>query len=317
MRPGTEASVLRGPARLRTLSFALLAALTAMAAGACRDAEPALARGDRFWADSNYAAALAEYRLALGQSRDDETLARVAHAYVLTDQFERARELYDELIGRDSAWADMAIFDYVSVAQRARARSDRYGLASAVDAALLLRPGLPLDDFAVPLARYYASTGDPARAIDFYERALTAAPPDSVPTLLFEIAQIHESQGNCAEAIGFFGAFSTRAPRDRRVGEADWQIGNCSFILAGRARQGDDIEAALEYLDRVIDLGVPRNLQDEAWFERGEILLGEGRRDDALFSYIRVLEENPTGTGQIVERARRRIEQLRFGRRGR
>ena len=49
--------------------------------GACRDAETALARGDRLWADSNYVGALAEYRLSYELRRDDDQiLARVAHA---------------------------------------------------------------------------------------------------------------------------------------------------------------------------------------------------------------------------------------------
>jgi len=284
---------------------------------ACSDPEPALARGDQFWADSNYTAALAEYRLALGQERNEVTMLRVAHAYVQTGQFERARDQYRELIEQHPEYADQAIFDYLNVASRARQRADRYELAAAVDAALQLRAGLPTQEFAIPLARYYGSTGEVARALDFYERALTAAPRDTVPTLLFEIAQVHESQGNCAEAIGFFRSFRSRAPRrDARVGEAEWHIGDCAFKLARRALQDGDLDEALHNVDAVLELGVPENLQDEAWFERGEILLAQGRRDDALFAYRRVLELNPLGTGQIVDRARRRIDELRFGRGG-
>jgi tetratricopeptide (TPR) repeat protein len=166
------------------------------------------------------------------------------------------------------------------------------------------------------LARYYATTGEMARALDFYERALTAAPPDSAARLLFEIAQVHESQGNCAEAIGFFRAFRLRAPYDSRAGEAEWHIGNCSFALARRAGQDGDPERALRLFDTVIGLGLPENLVDDAWFERGEILLQQGRREEALSAYQRVLELNRTATGQFVERARRRIDELRFGRGG-
>jgi tetratricopeptide (TPR) repeat protein len=285
---------------------------------ACSDPEPALARGDQFWADSNYTSALAEYRLAMGQERNVVTMLRVAHAYVETGQFERARDQYNELIQDHPQYTDQAIFDYLSVATRARQRSDRYELAAAVDAALQLRPGLPTQEFAIPLARYYGSTGEVARALDFYERALTAAPRDSVATLLFEIAQIHESQGNCAEAIGFFRSFRSRAPRrDARVGEAEWHMGDCAFKLARAALQDGDVDRALQNIDAVLELGVPENLQDEAWFERGEILLAQGRRDDALFAYRRVLELNQAGTGQLVDRARRRIDELRFGRGGR
>lgn len=297
----------------RAFVLAGLVALGPLAA--CSDPEPALARGDRFWADSNYTSALAEYRLAMRQDSSETTRLRVAHAYIETGQFERARELYDALLEEAPEYTDQAIFDYVTAARRAIARADRYELASAVEAALSLRPGLPLDDLAMPLARYYATTGDPARALDFYERALTVAPEDTVPSLLFEIARLHESQGNCAEAIGFFRAFRTRAPRDDRVGESEWHIGDCAFALARRARQDGDPERALGHIDTVLQLGVPEGIQDEAWFERGELLLALGRRDDALVAFFRVLELNRTGGGgQLVERARRRIDELRFGR---
>jgi tetratricopeptide (TPR) repeat protein len=288
-------------------------AITAMVA-ACNDAEPALVRGDRFWADSNFSDALAEYRLAMGQQPTPQNKARVAHAYIETGQFERAREIYDELIAQRSDYADQAIFDYVRVARRAAARSDRYSMASAVDAATRLRPGLPLDDLALPLARYYASTGDPPRALDFYERALSVAPADSVPALLFEIAQMHESQGNCAEATGFFRAFLSRTRRHPRTGEAQWHIGNCAWTLGRRAQQDGNQIRALDYLNTVIALGVPENLVDDAWFERGEILIQLGNRDEAMSAFLRVLELNRTGNNQLVDRARRRIDQLRFGR---
>jgi tetratricopeptide (TPR) repeat protein len=293
-----------------------LARALALGVGACSDAEPALARGDRLWADSNFTAALAEYRLALEQDRDDEAvMARVAHAFIQTGQFERARELYDTLIARSPQdWADEAVFDYVTVARRARDRSDRYGMAGAVEAALALRPGLPLQEMAMPLARYYATTGAPDRAIEFYERALTQAPADSIPTLLFELGEVHEARGNCDEALGFFNAYRARRPGGERADEARWHVGNCSFILARRARQTGDLETALRRLDTVLDLGLPQNLQDQAWFEHGETLLALGRRDDALSSFIMVLELNRARTGQLVERAQRRIDELRFGR---
>jgi tetratricopeptide (TPR) repeat protein len=298
----------RGPA----LRLALV--LLATAQGGCGDSETALLRGDRFWADSNYTSALAEYRLAMGQREMPEARARVAHAYIKTGQFERAREAYDRLLRDGSQYVDQAIMDYVTAARQARNRSDRYGMAVAVEAALALRPGLPLDDMAAPLARYYASTGDGDRALDFFERALGSVPPDSVPDLLFEIGELHDDRGTCEEAIGFFEAYLDRAPDAPRVDEARWHLGECAFQLGRQARQRGELEKAVEYLDKAVQLGVPQSLQDQAWFERGEAFLEQGNRDEALRSYRRVLELNRMGTGQLVERAQQRIDQIRFGR---
>lgn len=319
----TRGPVKSGPASSRAEQYIrqslapLLLGLSMFAAG-CGDTDTAIARGDRFWADSNYTAALAEYRLSLGQGRqdDDDVLVRVAHGYIETGQLERAKEYYDQLTKQSPEYVDQAVFDYVTYARRAQEKSDRYGMAGGVEAALALRPGLPLDDLAGTLARYYASTGDPDRALTFFERALSVAPADSIPALLYELAQVQESRGNCEEAIGFFNAYRNRAPQGERVGEARWHVGNCAFALARKARQAGQPGEALRQVDTVLEIGEPQNLLDQAWFERGEILLSLGRRDDALFAFIMVLELNRARTGQLVERAQRRIDELRFGRFG-
>jgi tetratricopeptide (TPR) repeat protein len=292
---------------------AALALLLAVGTTACRDAETALARGDRMWADSNYVAAVAEYRLSFElRAGNDDVLARLAHAYARTGQFERARESYQRLLQRSPHAVDQAVFDYLALARQAQARGDRYGMAGAVEAALELRPGLPMGDMAIPLARYYARSGESDRALDFFERALGYAPPDSVPGLLFEFAQFQEAQNNCREAIELYNAFRTREPRGERADQARWNVGNCAFSLAREARQAGDPEAALRHLRLMLDLGVPQNLLDQAWFERGEALLQLERPDEALEAYVRTLENLRPGSGQLADRARQRIDQLRF-----
>jgi tetratricopeptide (TPR) repeat protein len=292
---------------------AALALLLAAGTTACRDAETALARGDRMWADSNYVAAVAEYRLSFElRAGNDDVLARLAHAYARTGQFERARESYQRLLQRSPHAIDQAVFDYLALARQAQARGDRYGMAGAVEAALELRPGLPMGDMAIPLARYYARSGEPDRALDFFERALGYAPPDSVPGLLFEFAQFQEAQNNCREAIELYNAFRTREPRGERADQARWNVGNCAFSLGREARQAGDPEAALRHLRLMLDLGVPQNLLDQAWFERGEALLQLERPDEALEAYVRTLENLRPGSGQLADRARQRIDQLRF-----
>jgi tetratricopeptide (TPR) repeat protein len=304
-----------GRASLRRAAVWLAFGLSAtLVLPACRDAETALARGDRMWADSSYNAALAEYRLSYEFARSEEVLARLAHAYAVTGQFERARESYERLLQRAPQYTDQAVFDYLALARRSQARADRYGMAGAVEAALALRAGLPVDDMAAPLARYYARTGEQEKAEGFYERALAHAPPDSVPALLFEFGQFQETQGNCTEAMELFNSYRARQPRGERADQARWSIGNCGFQLGRQARQAGDPAAALRHLQLTLDLGVPQTVLDQAWFERGEALLALGSSAEALDAYMRSLEHVRTPGGQLAERARQRIDQLRFGR---
>lgn len=298
----------------RALGGGVRMAACVLVLASCRGGEDAIARGDRLWADSAYAAALAEYRLALRQDPGDgSALLRVAHGYAVVGQLENAREAYTELLARDPRHTDQAVFDYVRLARRALQRGDRYGMAVAVEAALALRPQIGLADLAAPLARYYAETGQPARALSLYERALAVATPDSAPELLYEIGRIEQALGQCRSAIGSFTAYRQRRPNGARVGEARWHTGSCALTLARQAHQEGKPLEALEHLDLVLELGVPENVQDQAWFERGEILFALGRFEEALAAYRRVLDLNPSRTGQLVERAQRRIDQIRFG----
>lgn len=291
----------------------LLLCCASLVLSACTDAESALARGDRLWADSAWTEALAEYRLAYDGNRSDQALARVAHAYAATGQFERAREHYDLLVARAPEYTDQAVFDYLRLAHRAEERSDRYGMAAAMEAALALRPGLPVTGMAAPLARFYSRSGDVERAVVFYERALAEATPDSVPVLLFDYGQLMEQHGRCAEAMELFNAFRAREPRGERADQARWNVGNCAFQLGRQARQDGNGETALSYLQVVIDLGVPPNLVEQAWFERGETLAAMGRGEEALDAFVRVLESVRSTTSPLAERARQRINELRFG----
>ena len=117
-----------------------------------------------------------------------------------------------------------------------------------------------------------------------------------------------------------FGAYVPDLPGCVAVGDTELRI--TASVGVAVMRSGEDLDAdgllarateALALFDRVIALGVPENLLDQAYFERGETLYGIGRFDQALESYRQVLERNPTRAGQLVERAQRRIDDIRFG----
>ena len=305
-------------ARARSIDVAyitlLFIAATALLS-ACGKTETTMARGDRLWADSNYAEALAEYRLSYRKkSSSDELLSRIAHGYAVIGELPRARQYYTELVKRSPSYTDQAVFDYLTLARKAHARSDRYGVAGAVEAAVALRPGLPVSDLATGLARYYSSTGNVGKSLEYYERALAAAPQDSVAPLLFEIATVHETRGECGEAMTMFSAFRAKTNDAEKGEQARWHMGSCAWDLARKAEQAGDTASALRHIGTVTDLGVPQSIMEQVWFERGEIMLAQGRRDEALYSYQRSLDANRTGTGQLADRAKRRIDEIRFGR---
>jgi tetratricopeptide (TPR) repeat protein len=296
----------------RALRLLLMAAVLA-GCTLLGEEEGSISRGDQAYAKGDLAEALAEYRLALRQgARDAETHARIAHTYVALRRIDEAREHYRLAVSGDPFWADQAAADFVRLARREEGGRNRFGMASAVETALEFRPGVSVDDLALPLAEHYSNMGEYGRAIPFFQKTLAFVDIDASPEILFEAAVAHDEVGDCETAVVYYEEYRDRTPAFRR-GEVDWRLGNCSFRVARASRSdGDDVEA-LRHLETILRIGEPRNLLAMAYFEKGEILGHRGECEAAVEAFRQVREVDPSGSGPLVDRAEERIDQIRFG----
>lgn len=292
-------------------AFAVLATLAAC--GGQHAESDALRRGDAAWARGEFEDALAEYRLALRASEDPEGLMRVAHAYVQLGRSDDAQPYYRRAVEADPDLKNQAISDLVVLARKADARGDRYGLASSLEFALELEPGIGIGSLALPLAQYYAEGGEFERALPLFQTAAAAMPADEASRIYFDMGQAYEELGQCGRALTFFEQARTGASRNRRA-EISWHLGNCSFQLALDLRTSGRDDEALRYITRVISIGEPRNLQPQAHFEHGEILASRGECTEAVAAFGRAIAESGRGGGPLVPRAEQRIDEIRFGR---
>lgn len=275
--------------------------------------ETALARGDRAFAHSDYEEALAEYRLALlEENPGTEGLVRVAHAYATLGRVDEARALYEEAAKEDIAHADQAVADFVALAERSHRSGDPYGMASAMEAAFALRPGVMAEELALPLAHHYSSPniGEHGRALPLYLRALGGQRDE--PDIILDAALAHKEIGDCERALIFLGEFREKAPRRER--EVRWHVGECSFQLSQELVAADSLDEALARLDTLLQLAEPRTLLPQAYFDKGDILAELGRCNAALEAYRQVSVVQPSGTGPLAHRARDRVDEIRFGR---
>jgi tetratricopeptide (TPR) repeat protein len=224
---------------------------------------------------------------------------------------DEARDYYRLATEEDGRWADQAGSDLLHLARAAEARSDRFQMASAVETALEFLPGLSVEELALPLARHYFRNGEFGRALPFYQRALGVA-ADSANDVLMEVGTAYEEVGDCARALEVFERHRDRRPPWDRS-EVDWHIGTCSFELARQRREEGARDEALALVDRTIEVGEPRNVMQQVWFERGEILSELGRCEEAIAAYRRVRQSDPAGTGSLVRQALDRIDEVRFG----
>jgi tetratricopeptide (TPR) repeat protein len=296
----------------RLLRSAALATAALLASCTPRTSEDgALTRGDVAFATGDMEEALAEYQLAARQGESAEAYARVGHTFVEMGRVDEARDFYGRATQQDRRWADQAGSDLLHLARAAESRSDRFQMASAVETALQFLPGLSVEELALPLARHYFRNGEFGRALPFYQRALAAA-PDSTGDVLMEVGTAYEEVGDCSRALEVFERHrDQRAPWDRS--EVDWHIGTCSFQLGRQRREEGSHLEALQLVDRMLEVGEPRNILPQVWFEKGEIHSELGECEAAVAAYRRVRQSDPAGTGTFVRRAEERIDQVRFG----
>jgi tetratricopeptide (TPR) repeat protein len=272
-----------------------------------------ISRGDQAYAHGDLEEALAEYRLAETQgATDPETFARIAHTYVGLKRIDEGREYYRLAVERDPGLADQAVADFVHLARLEAASGDEFGMASAVETALGFKPGISVDELALPLAQHYSNIGEFGRALPFYQKALSALNPDSLPRVLFETGVAYDEVGDCESAVVFYEDYRERLPRWRRS-EVDWRLGFCSFELAQIRREEGDDEEALRYLETLLQIGEPRSHLARGYFEKGEILGHRGECEAAIEAFMEVPMVDPSGTSPLVARAEERIDQIRFG----
>jgi len=301
---------------LRTF-LTLLAVSFAAACSPGSDEETSLRRGDLAFAEGKYDEALAEYRLAVRQGADDpEVLARVAHTYAMMERVDDAGAFYADAAARDSSLTDQAVADLMRMARDARARRDRFAMATAVETALRLRPGLGVQDMSLDLARHYFQSGEYGRALPFYQKALAEAADSATSEIVFEVGQAYEEIGDCEHALVFFERFREMV-RPWERGEVDWYIGTCAFTLAREVHAATEVTEArlalaLERINRALEVGEPRNIQAQAWFEKGLILSELGDCQGAMDALARVRYAD--NAGALVDRAQAIHDEIRFGR---
>jgi tetratricopeptide (TPR) repeat protein len=283
--------------------------------GACSMAggdESSILRGDQAAARGDLDEALAEYRLAVGGGSDDaHALARVAHTYTQMGRIDEAGDFYHQAVEQDPGYADQAVSDMVRLARAARDRDDLFGLASAMETAMSFRPGITMQDMALPLARHYHSSGEYATALPYFQTSIASGLGDSIPDVLFEAASAYDEVGDCRRALLYYERYRRLISRYRRL-EVDWKIGSCSLRLTRELRSIGEDEEALASVERTIALGEPRSDQVRAYFEKGEILFDLGRCEEAMDAFLQVRRVDQTGTSPLVERAQWRYDELRF-----
>lgn len=296
----------------------LLTACSVWLTAACADrAETSLARGDRLAAQGDGEAAVAEYRLARRQRGDDpEVLARLAHAYAERGDVSGASRFYTRLLAEDSSYRYQAAADLTAAARRELERHGRERMARGLEPVLDLGLDLVPRDLRVELAGHYSERQEFRRALPIYLSVLEEGDLDAGSRVYYGAARAYQELGGCREALSYFEEHLARvdaAGASGGEGGARWHYGSCLYDVAQEDWRHDRPREALDRVERMIELGTPRSLMDRAHFLRGELLVGEGRDEEALEAFREVLRLNPDRSDPLARSAEERVRQIRYG----
>lgn len=295
----------------------LVAILAAFAVGltACSQAGgDALGRGDRLLSQGRTDQAIAEYRLAQRQQGGKPSiLARLAHAYALSGDDETALQMYGQLLQADSSYRYQAATDLTAAARKADERGNEEEMARLLKPIVASNLSLVPVDLRRQLGDHAFDQGNYVEALPL----LLSLPedPGADSRVLYEMARSFEELGGCSEALTYFRRYLDTASSDgsAEANSARWHYGNCLYEVAMQQRRSGQSDDALASLDSLVSVGVPRTLQDRAQYLRGEVLLGEGRSQEALEAFESVLRLDPARTGPVARQAEERIRQIRYG----
>ena len=280
--------------RARRLAGALLAAgaLGVLGcSGADRDRER---RGDEAYAAGRHAAALADYRAALGGSvasgGDDRLLAKAGLAALRSGDLGAAAESYTRLADVEPSRGAEAAEGLEQVARAAVERGDARALAAAVDGVRRLEPARPVGRYAFRAARGRAGeTG-----LDLLPVAVAAAPdPGSQDSLLAAWGNGLRRASACERASLVFEAVRRRQEAGDLREAADDGLADCAWRLGRAALEANDPVAAAGWLGRVAGLEPGTERGRRALLDLGRIRAAQGDTAGAVAALGAAIAEIP------------------------
>jgi tetratricopeptide (TPR) repeat protein/HEAT repeat protein len=150
----------------------------------------------------------------------------------------------------------------------------------------------------IVMGRLQRTTGDDARALELFERAV-AKKDDDAQTWLY-IGELEKAAGKNKEARAAYDKALAHATKDSKR--------KALRALADLALATGDNDAANAYFQQFLELD-PKNAQ--LWIERGDAMLAAGKRELALDSYTaaeKLLGADPAKRVEVVARRGQALE---------
>ena len=251
-------------------------------------------------------------RAVRNNTADGEVYYYYGLSLLAADRDLEAFNRLEEAVSADSTLAPDVSGQLVGKAMESIARGMTYRAAQRVREAVGLNTGLRIGSLGYLVADSYYEDKQWGKAARYYAGALTEYPDTSVAEGgYFNLAVCQREAGDSAAAIQTLEKQLSKFPRGPLASRAEWSLFDLLYNRARSEFGRGNYDVAAGLVSRVPDRSENTALVQQARFLLGECYERTGDFAGAYEQFKTIVEDDRGGSGQIVERARAKMNAFR------
>jgi tetratricopeptide (TPR) repeat protein len=273
----------------------------------CFSAEERIENARKFIREWNYDRALTEI-ISLRHNKNTEIQYLLGYCYLKKNEFDEAALYFEQSLASDSTFRDSILALYNGLAQNAlRIDEPERALYLYQECARLIPEYDQANNLFLVGDLHFEKENYPA-AVTAYTRAfeIDSTSKRAKRTMPQLITALRESN-RLALALRLAQKEYTKLKTAANL----WQLSSVQHAIGVTLFEQGSIDSAKVYFDHIIASQEPKSLLDDAYFYVGEIYFLKGNLPQALEAYKKVLRLNPYEKGDVVKKAKARIEEIK------
>ncbi len=298
-------SALQNTHRLRWVLFSIVC--VSLIAVRCFSTEERIENARKFIREWNYDRALTEI-IALRHNKNAEIQYLLGYCYLKKNEFDEAALYFEQSLAGSDMFRDSILALYNGIAHNAlRIDEPERALYLYQECAQLI-PGYDQANNLFLVGDLHFEKENYPAAAEAYTKALeidsaSKKAKNIIPQL---ITALRESN-RLARALHL-----AQDEYDRLKTAANlWQLSSVQHAIGIKLFEEGNLDSAKVFFDHIIASQEPKSLLDDAYFYVGEIHFMKNNFPQALEAYKKVLRLNPYEKGDVVKKAKARIEEIK------
>jgi len=291
--------------RVRCIVFSIVC--VSLIAVRCFSTEERIENARKFIREWNYDRALTEI-ISLRHSKNAEIQYLLGYCYLKKNEFDEAALYFEQSLATNPMFRDSILALYNGLAHNAlRIDEPERALYLYQECARLI-PEYDQANNLFLVGDLHFEKGNYPAAVEAYTRALdidstSERAKSIIPQLITALRESNRFARALRLAQDEYDKLKTAANL--------WQLSSVQYAIGVKLFEEGNLDSARVFFDHIIASQEPKSLLDDAYFHVGEIHFLNNNLPLALEAYKKVLRLNPYEKGDVVKKAKARIEEIK------